>query len=163
MAAPLDTRSPLPHLQNLTSSSELACGVKWVFLFFTNSLFVLYSTMLAVTQSVQRSVVGRSRIMNWTEYGMRHSWPILNYFPGIWLRELRTITKASVRHTPTVWSSCQSSWLQIQRSRVRFSTLLDFLRISGSGTGSTQPHEYNWEDTWKKKERLRSRKSRIRP
>jgi hypothetical protein len=30
---------------------------------------------------------------------------------------------------------CQSSWLQIQRSWVRFPALPDFLRSSGSGTG----------------------------
>jgi hypothetical protein len=44
---------------------------------------------------------------------------------------------------PPLWSSDQSSWLQIQRSRVRFPALPDFLRSSGSGTGSTQPCEYN--------------------
>jgi hypothetical protein len=41
---------------------------------------------------------------------------------------------------PTLWSSGQSSWLQIQRSRVRFPELSDFLRSSGSGMGFTQPH-----------------------
>jgi hypothetical protein len=50
-----------------------------------------------------------------------------------------------------LWSSCQSFWLQIQRSRIRFPALLDFLRSSGSGTGFTQPREYNREATWKKK------------
>jgi hypothetical protein len=35
--------------------------------------------------------------------------------------------------------------------RVRFPVLPDFLRSSGSGKGSTQPREYNWGDTWKKK------------
>jgi hypothetical protein len=40
---------------------------------------------------------------------------------------------------PSLWSSGQSSWLQIQRSRVRFPALPDFLRNGGSGTGSTQP------------------------
>jgi hypothetical protein len=35
--------------------------------------------------------------------------------------------------------------------RVRFPALPDFLRSSGSGTGSTQPREYNWWATWKKK------------
>jgi hypothetical protein len=44
---------------------------------------------------------------------------------------------------PPLWSSGQSSWLQIQRSRVRFPALPDFLRSSGSGTGSTQTHEDN--------------------
>ena len=41
------------------------------------------------------------------------------------------------------WSSGQSFWLQIQRSRVRFPALPDFLSSSGSGTGSTQPREVN--------------------
>jgi hypothetical protein len=44
---------------------------------------------------------------------------------------------------PPLWSSGQSSWLQIQRSRVLFPALPDFLRSSGSGTGSTQPRQYN--------------------
>jgi hypothetical protein len=34
--------------------------------------------------------------------------------------------------------------------RVRFPTLPDFLRSSGSGTGSTRPREYNRGSTWKK-------------
>ena len=42
-----------------------------------------------------------------------------------------------------LWSSGQSFWLQIQRSRVRFPALPDFLSGSGSGTGSTQPREVN--------------------
>ena len=37
--------------------------------------------------------------------------------------------------------NCQSFWLQIQRSRVRFPALPDFLSSSGSGKGSTQPRE----------------------
>ena len=44
---------------------------------------------------------------------------------------------------PPLWSSGQSFWLQIQRSRVRFPALPDFLNSSGSGTGSTQPREVN--------------------
>ena len=44
---------------------------------------------------------------------------------------------------PPLWSSGQSFWLEIQRSRVRFPALPDFLSSSGSGTGSTQPREFN--------------------
>jgi hypothetical protein len=44
---------------------------------------------------------------------------------------------------PPLWSSGQSSWLQIQRFRVLFPALPDFLRSGGSGTGFTQPREDN--------------------
>jgi hypothetical protein len=44
-----------------------------------------------------------------------------------------------------------------------FSALTDRMRNSASETVSTQPHEYNWGATWKKKQRFRSRKPRIRP
>jgi hypothetical protein len=47
--------------------------------------------------------------------------------------------------------SGQNFWLQIQSSRDRFPALPDFLRNSGSGTGSTQPREDNWGATWMKK------------
>ena len=42
---------------------------------------------------------------------------------------------------PPLSSSGQSFWLQIERSRVRFPALPDFLSCSGSGTGSAQPRE----------------------
>jgi hypothetical protein len=44
---------------------------------------------------------------------------------------------------PPPWSSGQSFWLQIQRSRVRFPALPQLLRSMVSGTGSTQPREDN--------------------
>jgi hypothetical protein len=46
-----------------------------------------------------------------------------------------------VKETPPLWSSGQSSWLQSQRSRVRFPALPHFLRSSETGTGSIQPRE----------------------
>jgi hypothetical protein len=60
-----------------------------------------------------------------------------------------------------LWSSGHWLWLQIQRSRLRFLALPDFLRSRVSGTGSTQPHGDNWEATWMKNYRLRSRRPRL--
>ena len=66
-----------------------------------------------------------------------------------WLRERDSILGYTfiaclvVPKGPPLWSSGQSFWLQIQRSRVRFPALPDFLSSSGSGTGSTQPREVN--------------------
>jgi hypothetical protein len=42
-----------------------------------------------------------------------------------------------------LWSSGQSSWLQIRRSRVRFHGITRGEKSRGSGTGSTQPREYS--------------------
>jgi hypothetical protein len=47
-----------------------------------------------------------------------------------------------------LWSSGQSSWLQIQRPG--FDSRHYQKNSSGSGTGSTQPREYNWGATWDK-------------
>ena len=48
--------------------------------------------------------------------------------------QFQIITVSYPKYGPPLWSSGQSFWLQIQRSRV-------FLSSSGSGTGSTQPRE----------------------
>ena len=54
-----------------------------------------------------------------------------------------TISVVLVKARPPLWSSGQSFWPQIQRSRVRSPALPDFLSSSGSGTGFTQPREVN--------------------
>jgi hypothetical protein len=62
---------------------------------------------------------------------------------------------------PHLWSNGQSSWVQIHRSRVRFSALPDFLISSVSGTGSPQPREDNWGAIWMENYWLRSRKLKL--
>jgi hypothetical protein len=47
---------------------------------------------------------------------------------------------------PPLWSSGQSSWLQIRRPR--FDSRHYQKESSGSATGCTQPREYNWGATW---------------
>jgi hypothetical protein len=49
---------------------------------------------------------------------------------------------------PPLWSSGQSSWLQIRRPGLDSRHYPK--KSSGSGTGSTQPREYNWGATWQK-------------
>ena len=53
--------------------------------------------------------------------------------------DINLVSYSSTR--PPLWSSGHGFWLQIQRSRVRFPALPDFLSGSGSGTGYTQPRE----------------------
>jgi hypothetical protein len=48
---------------------------------------------------------------------------------------------------PPLWSSGQSSWLQIRRPGFD-SRHYQEKKSSGSGTGSTQPREYNWGAIW---------------
>jgi uncharacterized radical SAM superfamily Fe-S cluster-containing enzyme len=60
---------------------------------------------------------------------------------------------------PPLWCSGQHSLAQTQRRRVWFSTLPDFLRIGGSGTGFSQPRDDNklftYPKSWLKCQRLR--------
>jgi hypothetical protein len=52
---------------------------------------------------------------------------------------------------PPLWLNAQSSSLQTQRSRVRFSALSDSLSSGGSGTGLTQPREDKWGAPFKQR------------
>jgi hypothetical protein len=69
-------------------------------------------------------------------------------FPGKYVKVFQTLI--TFEWSP-LWSSGQSSRLQIQRSRVRFPALPDFLRSNLSGTGSTQPLEDKWGAIWVEK------------
>jgi hypothetical protein len=55
---------------------------------------------------------------------------------------LRKYCNVSITHRPPLWSSGQSSWLQIWRPGFT-SRHYQNKKSSGSGTGSTQPREYN--------------------
>jgi hypothetical protein len=52
-------------------------------------------------------------------------------------------------YRPSLWSSDQSTWLQIRRPGFD-PRHYQINKSSGSGTGSTQPREYNWGATWQK-------------
>jgi hypothetical protein len=98
-------------------------------------------------------------------YTKKYSWPAVSSLAGrhcgyirltraTWLRVLcmkRINWTLNERSNPLCGLVVRSSWLQIQSSRVRFPALQEFLRSSGSGTVSTQPREYNWGATWKKR------------
>jgi hypothetical protein len=96
----------------------------------------------------------------WHEKEMNHKnkipgWPVSHLMTKRY-EQFPLVHKRTKQHTPapSLWSSGQSSWLQIQRSWVRFPALPDFLRSSES----IQPSEDNWGAIWMKKPRLRSRK-----
>ena len=72
---------------------------------------------------------------------LRHVSILSDHHQGALLFLAKVILYYNIR--PPLWSSGQSFWLQIQRSRVRFPALPDFLSGSGSGTGYTQPREVN--------------------
>jgi hypothetical protein len=72
-----------------------------------------------------------------------HSWPFQN-----WLY-LKLYSVLCVHMWPPLWSNDQSLATDPE-VWVRFLALPDFQRSSGSGAGSTHPHEYNWGATWKK-------------
>ena len=75
---------------------------------------------------------------------MLTDWMLTHLLFHVQASELASLyTEAVTIFRPSLWSSGQSFWLQIQRSRVRFPALPDFLSSSGSGTGSTQPLEGN--------------------
>jgi hypothetical protein len=106
---------------------------------------LIFSCFLKVNQKI--SV--KSFIMGWATWICPPLWKGTKCFflftapksaPGpIWL------STPGVR-TP-LWSNGQSAWLQIRRPRFD-SRNYQKRKSSGSGTGSTQPREYNWGATW---------------
>jgi hypothetical protein len=72
--------------------------------------------------------------------------------PGLRLvydTKVKIFYKTGCFFRPPLWSSGQSSRLQIRRPVFDSRHYLK-KKSSGSGTGSTQPREYNWGATWYK-------------
>jgi hypothetical protein len=81
---------------------------------------------------IEKECMHHLRISVWFYNPFVGPWPLFQF-----------LNPTHSRCWPPLWSSGQSSWLQIQRFRVRVLALHDFLRSSGSVTGSTQPREDN--------------------
>jgi hypothetical protein len=64
----------------------------------------------------------------------------------LWTKDHGVCFYNVIRRLP-LWCNGASSWLHIQRFRVRFPALSEFLRSSGS----THSREDNWEAAWMKK------------
>jgi hypothetical protein len=110
-----------------------------------NDLFLLYPVQFVIRLSAARVTVhGWDAVYKPEGSGFESCW-------GNWIFSIYQILPAAPWSwvIPPLWYSGQSSWLQIQGSRVRFPGTTRKKR-SGSGTGSTQPRECNWGATWKK-------------
>jgi hypothetical protein len=119
----------------------------YVQLYFTSSLFYFRLTdsermdfEVSPKPRCQSTLTGPGK----SRYISGRSWMELPSAGDVLTMRSAVITKTCVPTLllgtgvrPPLWSSGQSSWLQIQRSRVRFLALPAFLSSSGSGTGST--------------------------
>jgi hypothetical protein len=119
------------HNQWLTNTRSILYWTANVFSSTMNGLVLIYES---VTSSA--SVARWLTLHNWT----LNYW-ILCSLTNEWITEsyIKTVGQSA---RPPLWSSGQSTWLQIQRSRVRFPALPNFPWSSGSGTGSTQLRSY---------------------
>jgi hypothetical protein len=93
-------------------------------------------------------------IIKWTGYVAcmteQNAYEVLIRKPEHW-NPLTWIRHRWKYRRPPLWSSGQSSWLHIQRPGFDSLRCQIFWEVMCLGTGSTQPREYNWGATWKKK------------
>jgi hypothetical protein len=103
---------------------------------------ILHGTKINFQQNnLHPSGISQKQIPVRTELMSEHK-ILYNYIYNLMLPEQKYINNlAEVYDRPPLWSSGQSSWLQIQGSRVPFPDTTK--KTSESGTGSTQPREYN--------------------
>jgi hypothetical protein len=100
---------------------------------------------------------------------------LLSCMPYMWISlplSISCLTDLSVPNGLKVssWLTSQSLspiWVQLRYTENDKGAIwsqaeqFHFLSSRGSGTGSTQPREDNWGATWRKKERLRSKRTEI--
>jgi hypothetical protein len=107
-------------------------------------------TFLKVQKEPQVSIVYNFHVI-WSIYCWKFKIHV-NFFPQNYLNRWIFILYEFFTKECLVFEWLTSSVLEkIQRSRVRFPALPDFLRSKGSGTGSPQARENNWGATWMKK------------
>jgi hypothetical protein len=88
--------------------------------------------------------------LRWTVLGSEKQGPASHF-----KREQHELTCLIVNNFLCILNSVEYTFIEFlttdPETRVRYPALPDFLRSRGSGTGSTQPREYNWRATWKEK------------
>jgi hypothetical protein len=113
-----------------------------VFQILSNLLFICYPNIRSDRVLVSERILKQRINKNWSkserQFGRRY------WRTGGCHKTKRDILQCFVNIWPPLW-------LQIQRFRVRFPALPDFLRSDGSGTGSTHPREDKWRATWVEK------------
>jgi type IV secretory pathway TrbD component len=112
-----------------------------------------YKTVVIGTGIVSRPLMVLSKTWYFVIHGKRsycirvlHHWPVRS---DVSVPRFRNLLYRHSALTASVvsWSEFLATDPEV---RVRFPALTDFLRNSGSGTGSAQPREYNWGANWKK-------------
>jgi hypothetical protein len=148
----------------MVNSSVKPCRSVYSVIHFHNMWDETFCRRLSKTSQLTDSLHGvrtHKNIMPATDavktWGLKN---ISNYYPTVLKKSVTRKQQVTLKSFyfvrvlclwPPLWSSGQSFWIQIQRSRVRSPALPDFLSSNGSGTGSTQPREVNWGATWIKK------------
>jgi len=121
----------------------------------TYTSFVILGVPLATEPGISLIILPLMRILRRLQTHTTDTFLLISHTTNVLLYKFRCIIFLGVRIIKEMhgsvasvtycisplWSSGQSFWLQIQRSRVRSPALPDFLSGSGSGTGSTQPRE----------------------